>query len=295
MMKECHTKQVLKIKPDIFKYISYRNYLSDFYKYKKSENSNFSYKVLANMAGFSAASQFLLVMQGKRNVTPKTMPNFSKVLKLNVREHKYFETLVQFEQAENANTKKYFYEKLIPIYKKEHRHLMANQYKYLSNWYGPVIYEMITLKNFKEDPKWIAKKLKNQITPFQAKKMLGLLFELKLVKRDEKGQIRVVESTIVTPDEVYDVAALDFHKQVIGLAQRSLNEGKEDVQKELIAMTTKLSKNKFKKLQEILKDCRNRVMQELENEDEEAQDVYQLNLHLFSLTDIKEGNDANVC
>jgi len=50
----------------IFQYLNYREYLADWFQEKKKLNKSFSYKVLANKAGFKSKSFFPQVVDGSR-------------------------------------------------------------------------------------------------------------------------------------------------------------------------------------------------------------------------------------
>jgi uncharacterized protein (TIGR02147 family) len=268
----------------VFQYLDYRHFLNDFYQAKKQENPSFSHRVFAKKAGFVSPSLLLLVMQGKRNITQKSLPGFCKALDLNVRERKYFETMVLFNQSSNPEAKKHYYEQLVPIYKKEHgQHLKANQYDYLSNWYGPVIREMIELPDFREDPKWISRKLKNLVSPTDVKKMLDLLIELNLVERNDLGTLNIIDTNITTPDEVFDVASFQFHQQMLSLAKRSLVED-QGHKREISGITAALSENQFEKIKQYIQEFQNKLMFELEQPDENQKHVYQFNCQLFPIT-----------
>jgi len=83
----------------------------------------------------------------------------------------------------------FYYEKILPIYKKEcGTRIATHQYDYFNLWYAPVIREMIQLAQFSPDPVWISKKLKRLITPAQATQALELLLQLQLVVKDDSGK-----------------------------------------------------------------------------------------------------------
>lgn len=282
-------------KPNIFKYIDYRQFLKDYYSHKKAGSREYSYQILTNKIGLCAPSHLLYIINGKRNISSKTLGSFAKALGLSDREQKYFDTLVSFNQAKNTHSRKSYYEQLLPLYKKEHgRKLKVNQYRFLSSWYGPVILEMIRLKNFEESPHWIARQLKNQITPLQAKEMLSLLIELELVKRDEFDKLQVVDAHITTPETVRDVAALEFQDQMIEQSQKALHESKEETWKKINGLTAALSPEQLKRIEEHLREFRNKLLVELEKSDENADAVYQLNINFFSVTKI-QGDTNETC
>ncbi|MEO5668060.1 MAG: TIGR02147 family protein, partial [Bdellovibrionota bacterium] len=59
----------LRLPPDILRYGEYRAFLADFYAYKKSQRSGFSYRLFAAKAKLKSPNYLQLVMQGKRNLS----------------------------------------------------------------------------------------------------------------------------------------------------------------------------------------------------------------------------------
>lgn len=277
-----------KKEPGLFDYLDYRSYLRDFYDFKKKTSPAFSLNTFAQKAGFSSRSFLLLVMQGKRDITPNSIDGFCRALGLGKKEREYFENLIRFNQSENAEAKRHYYEQLVPLYKKESgRRLHESEYQYISQWYGPVIREMIQTKNFREEPEWIARQLKNRISPLQAKKTLQLLLELGLVRRSGRGKLEVTDVNIGTPTEVADAMAAKFHDEMLGMARQSIAEDDAN-QREISGITTALSAAKFARIKEAIQEFENKIMHELEEKDDEADRIYQLHFQLFPLTRIDE-------
>jgi uncharacterized protein (TIGR02147 family) len=262
--------------PSIFQYLDYRLFIKDFSGVKKRTNRHFSHRGLARRAGFNSPSLFIMILNGKRNMTS------------NSHEQKYFETLVSFNQADNIETKKFYYEQLLPIYKEEHgKKLKVDQYEYMSNWYGPVIREMIALPQFRENGKWISRRLKNLITPAEAKKTIQILLDLGLVMRSESGRLQLVDHTVTTSSVVRDLGAFQFHRQMLGLASRALTQDASQ-KREISGLTTSLSKKQFSKLKQYIQEFQNKVICEFGEPDGEQDQVYQFNFQLFQITDIEK-------
>lgn len=103
---------IMKDKTDfslnVFNYIDYRHFLKDFYDYSKKINKKFSYRYFALKAGFSSSGFLHLVIDGKRNLSRKYIPRFAKAIGFNREERIYFDALVSFNQAEDAESKEFY-------------------------------------------------------------------------------------------------------------------------------------------------------------------------------------------
>jgi uncharacterized protein (TIGR02147 family) len=78
----------------IYDYIDYRQYLHDYYLYHKTKDSEFSYRFLAKMIGFSSPNFVKLVIDGQRNIGKESLPKIIDALGLKKKEAEYFSYLV---------------------------------------------------------------------------------------------------------------------------------------------------------------------------------------------------------
>ncbi|MBI2083574.1 MAG: TIGR02147 family protein [Deltaproteobacteria bacterium] len=275
--------------PNLFEYTDYRRYLADYYQSKKNEKPGFSYRLFSRKAELSSPSYLLDVIKGKKNVEGKSLSGFCKALEFNSRERLYFENLVRFNQATNQETKRYYYEQLLPILQKENgTRLATDQYEYFNHWYAPIIREMVGLENFREDPVWISHRLRRKITPTEAKKTLQLLLDLKMIERDAQGRLKPTVVNLTTPAEVSAISVVKFHEEMLERAKESL--GKDAGSKrEISSITAALTPTQFRQFKQEIQEFQNKMMQYLENTDPSAPHVYQFNCQLFSLTDLQEG------
>lgn len=272
----------------VFDYLDYRQYIKDYYLEKKKEKSSFSYQMLAKKAGFSSRSHVVMLIQGKRNLSGKSIIKFAKAMGLQKREKEYFENLVGFNQSEDPEEKKYYYEQLIFLHSKDdHIILSDREYQYLANWYVPVIREMVGQKGFRLDPGWITRKLHNRITLDDAERALKVLLKLGLIEKCEKNKYKSTGRHVVAPNTISDVVAYAYHDQMIDLSKMSLKGGDLGAKRDMSSMTLPLCREQLGSIRQHMKDFRKKVLHELKKETDSAKEIYQLNLHLFSLTKIK--------
>lgn len=101
--------------PDIFKYKDYRHYLLDFYREKKEVNHFFSYRIIADKAGFKSKSFFPQVIKGTRNLSERSVIALGKVLKISDVEMAYFKALVAFNQSKTQAGKELHFLSLMEL------------------------------------------------------------------------------------------------------------------------------------------------------------------------------------
>ena len=268
----------------IFNYSDYRKFLADYYSEKKKGNPNYSHRVFARSAGLSSPSHLLMIIKGERNLSIKTVQKFSEGLNLNPKEQRFFEFLVLYQQSEDLQSKaKYFSEiMMLKISSKRLHVLEREKFNFLSKWYVVAIYVLVDLVNFSEDPVWIAKRLRNKITPKEAREALETLEKLSMIK---KVNDRYVQSAgaITVSDDTKSVAVYNYHKDMLQLASESLKEcGLHE--REMNGATISIPKDKLPEIKEKIRAFRkeiNKITSSYHSPDE----IYQLNIQLFPLSD----------
>lgn len=274
--------------PEITEYLNYRQFLQDFYKSKKKENASYSYRVFINRGGLGSPSHLKMVIDGSRNLTHSTVPKYVKALGFRKKiETQYFELLVQYNQETNADQKINFFNEIMNLKKKQGLStLEKHQFDLLAHWYHVAIYVLIDLKDFKSDPDWIVERLRKRVTARQVKDALESLENLGLIKKDyEKGYIQV-NGGLSTDEDLKSLSAHRYHSQMLELANESLKNDSLSI-REFNGVTLKISKEKLSLLKEKIRIFRKEI-NELTSNMEEVDQVYQLNIHLFPLTEVKE-------
>jgi uncharacterized protein (TIGR02147 family) len=66
---------------NIFEYTNFRDYLKNFLTEAKKHTPGFSHRFLSQKLGLSTPNLILLIIQGKRNLTPTVRFKLSKILK----------------------------------------------------------------------------------------------------------------------------------------------------------------------------------------------------------------------
>ena len=272
----------------IYAYSNYREFLRNMYTEFKNSQPSFSYRYFAKKAGFTSPNFLKLVIDGKRNLSEESIRKFADAFKLGRKEKRFFELLVHYNQAANSDRRQQYYQELLefPEYRNAHE-LEKEQYEYLSHWYYPAVLELSHLPSFQEYPGWIAERLQNKVSVKEVLSAIDVLSRIGLLMRDENGKLKPAHKALTTGEEARSLAAFSYHEQLLNLAKQALKQRAEE--REFAAMTMAVSETEMKKLKDMIRDFRKRVVNVLTQEKkEEPEKVYQLNVQLFSLT--KKGN-----
>jgi uncharacterized protein (TIGR02147 family) len=268
---------------DIFEYIDYRKLLKDLYEERKAVNPSFSYRYIAQKAGFASAGFFTNILQGKRNIGADNILKFATVFKLKRHETEYFELLVQFDQAKNHEQKKYYFEKILSSKRSKIKLTEAWQYEFYSQWFYTAVREVIDIYKFDgKDYSELAKKVSPAITLLQAKKAIELLEKLGMIKMGSDGYYKQCDDLITTGYNAPTVAVTNFLVSTIDLAREAIDRYPRDM-RSISTLTFSCSAEGFKSIEERLNTFRREIL-EIVRDDKNRDRVYHVNFHVFPMS-----------
>lgn len=275
---------------NIYEFIDYREYIKEYYLYKKSLNKGFSYRVMSRRMGFTSPNYIKLIVDGDRHISLKSLDKLLKGLTLSAGEVKYFKYLVNFAKAKTTDEKEFYYFQIIKSRaKKLTQHIHNEQYEYYDQWYNIVIREMISGKNKDEiNHKKIANSINPPILPKEVKKSIETLERIGLIEIDDEGIYRHTSAVINTTNEVNSFSIIKYHEKMIDLAKESLSRFKSE-ERDVSSATIKISEEGFNKIKSKLHEYREEILQ-IARADKDVDRVAQVNLQLFPLSEI-ETND----
>jgi len=275
-------------KPNLYNYENFREYLKDTYVFQKKETRGFSFRWFSQQADLSSPNYLKLVMEGSRNLTPKTIQKFAKALRLNHEQNKFFENLVLFNQSSSLEDKSHYYEEMKRSHHyREIKELEAEEYEYFSRWYNAAIRELVLLPEFREDPHWIAQKLVPHITYKQAEEALQLLLSLELLKRNSEGKLIQSSPIVSIANGVKSIALLNFHKQMLKRAEESLEKMNPE-ERDVSSVTIVIPVGDKKRIKKEIVEFRRKLISSIEEINETGGQVCQLNIQLFPLTNMEK-------
>jgi uncharacterized protein (TIGR02147 family) len=255
---------------NIYSYNNYREYLKDFYSFKKEQRSGFTYARFSVDAGLGSPNYFKLIADGDKNLTSANIIKFTSALELSEIESDYFEALVNFNQAKDALEKEY-YQKRIERIKNSMSNEAMNQKKLeefefesISNWTYHAVMILTNLSDFRESPKWISKKLYGLVSEEEAANIISRLMTLGLLKYDDNGRLTQSFKQLKTSPELKKIGARIFYE---GMFKRviesfSLNSAAE---RELGAYMVGISEDQLpeirRRVREFLSELNNFAME----------------------------------
>jgi uncharacterized protein (TIGR02147 family) len=276
---------------NIFEYDDYRKFLKDWYKKAKAKGPGFSYRAFSHRAGLHSSNFFMLVMQGKRNLTEESVKKVAAGLGLNKQEQEFFRNLVFFNQARTHEDKDLYYKQLLQSRKfRKLKPIEKDQYEYYSNWYHPIVRELVIAKDFDGTPEWVASHIYPSITAQQAARSIELLEKLKFIERTENGKWRQTASIVSTGDTVNSVIVHNYHKEMLSLTKTMMDDLATE-ERDVSSLTLGIDKSKFEEIRSKIKQFRQEILK-MASTETSPDDVVQLNIQFYNVMKDSEKEEA---
>lgn len=268
----------------VFDYSDYRQLLRDFYwERKKSRAHAWSLGIWARQLGLKSPSTLAMILKGSRNPGPELTGKLAKTLRLGPKEIEYFEDLVTLKKhQDDPRLSVLIMEKLGKQHPSGQFQLLdADTFYLISNWYNYAIREMVNLRDFREDSKWISEQIHFKVTPKEVDEAIEALLRLNLLKRNERGRLVSSAGTLTTNNDIADEGIKRFHEQTLGNASEALRKI-DPSRREIIGITFCMRESKLAEAKGILRKFRTEFGRLFESGDGDA--VYHLELAFIPLT-----------
>jgi uncharacterized protein (TIGR02147 family) len=269
----------------IFEYIDYRKYLKDFYDASKGEKPYFSYRFFARRAGLKSPILLKLVIDGKRNLSRKTIDKFIKGLNIKEKETVYFRNLVLFNQAASALEKQEHYRVLRSLSRMVPQFLVEDEhFDYFDKWYFCAVREGISQHDFRDDWDGIASCVRPPISPRQAQEAVAWLLAHGFVAKNKRGGYSQVQKAITTRSEVKSIAVRNLNRKMMQLAEISLDTVPV-TKRYATGVTVGLTREAYDIMVAEVEAFRDRIVQLVDSFDK-GDRVYQVGIQLFPLMQV---------
>lgn len=267
-----------ELRPEVYRFLDYREYLKRFTDFLKSEG-RFSARTFARKAGFSSPSFYKMVLDGKRNLSSKSLAKITSALELQRREADFFETLVQFNQAVEIASRDQFYQRLLKF--KQFLTITrtaAAQYEYFSNWKVVAAFEALGTAWSRQSISKQAESL--DCSTEELKNIFKTLEALGLAERADDGWQKKADS-FTTPPEMASLNVRNHHRQMIQKSLEAVDHVDQE-SRQLGSLTIALSEREMKDFKKQLFEFLHEMNARYSRPGEKDR-VCQLNVQLFNL------------
>lgn len=268
---------------ELFTYLDYRDFLRKHIEEKKKASSAWSIAVWSRSLGLSSTSSLTKILNGEREPGDKITHSLVSYFKFNYKEETYFKDLIRLSKIKSdPRLKSVLIKQMDKLSPSEMIRLLDDKtFSIIKDWYCLAIREMLRLKDFQEDPKWISKRLAFSLSEDQIKKTLNILEQQGLICRDSDGKLSVGEGSLQTGNDKVSEAIQSYHTQMLENAKLALTT-QHILEREFNAETITINQSRIPEAKELIRKFKSDFARMFE--ETEGDQTYQMQIQFFSLT-----------
>lgn len=280
--------------PTLSEYMNFRQYLADFYKYKKEKTKldrrQYGYGMFAAAANIKSPNYLKMIIEGKRNLSPEMISKFSKALGHNKEQSEEFRLLVQYSQsldpADRNIQLKALTEYRVALQLKNGE-IDPKTWAKIPNWITWVIYSLVDQENVNFSAQQIKEILKGKASVAEIEEALQLLFSSGELQRDTgTGVVKKTRQLMDAAEDIPVALVRKLQTQLMYLGLEALYQH-SPTERELGTLTLSLTKAEFEELRFKLRQMRKGIHKDnsIARIKDKGERIYQLNIQLFPLTE----------
>ncbi|MBT4792269.1 MAG: TIGR02147 family protein [Halobacteriovoraceae bacterium] len=267
----------MREQPLIEGHSDYRSFLKHYYEYRKELRPGFSFKVWANKLGLKSSSSLIMILKGQRTPSDSLVHKLNDYFDFNTKQRAYFEGIVLLERNQNRPQLYQRIKKDLPRFIKKSK-ISLDSFKIMSDWEYFAVREMLLLKDFTPNLEYLSKRITGKISAKKIGQILETLESLKLIKNYKQSDVHIETDT-----DTSSLAIKKYHKQIMDLIKRSLDE--DDVKDRDITGTSFCMKKEYIDQVKIkIEKFQDELVQEFEAKEGEGEELYHLETAFIPLT-----------
>ncbi len=285
------------VAPVLSDYMNYRQFLADYYQYKKASSKGslraYNYAVFSAAANIKSPNYLKMIIEGKRNLSEDMIGKFGKALGFNKETTEELRLLVNFTQATDPADRNLFLKKLSEhrvVVKLKSGEIDRKTWEKVPNWVAWIVYALVDQDGVQFDTASLKKILRGKASEDEIDTALtGLLISGELKKDEITGELRKNRSLIESPEEVPVALVRKLQSQLMYLGLESLYQD-APTDREFGTLTMSLTKAEFEEIKFKLRQMRKTLHKDnsIARMKEKGERVYQLNIQLFPVTNASE-------
>ena len=266
---------------DIFQFTNFRKYLDEYQAARVLTDPDFTRAGACVLLGLpKTRSYYNDIVKGKK-LSSRMIPKFVEVLGLNKKEARYFETLVNLDQARTATERNAFFEELLKQHPDSHRILNEDAYEYYNHWYNSVLFTALEVVDVSDDLEPVQKLIFPKVSVGTLKRSLELLERLGFVRKNEDGFWKSCRESVSSGAYNNSDLVRQYQLQCFELSKQALLANNENPS-DMGTFTFSVSDDAFKAIAKEIQGLKARVRKIIAQDRKKATGVHQLNIHLFT-------------
>lgn len=266
---------------DIFQFTHFRKYLDEYQAARVLTDPEFTRAGACALLGLpKTRSYYNDIVKGKK-LSSRMIPKFVEVLGLNKKEAKYFETMVNFDQAKTTTERDAFFDELIKLHPDPQHILNEDAYEYYNHWYNSVLFTALDVMDISDDLEPIQKRIFPKVSVGTLKRSLELLARIGFVRKNEDGFWKSSRESVSSGAYNNSDLVRQYQLQCFELSKQALLAN-DDNPSDMGTFTFSVSDDAYKEIALEIQNLKAKVRKIITQDKKEATGVHQLNIHLFT-------------
>jgi uncharacterized protein (TIGR02147 family) len=266
---------------DIFQFTNFRKYLDEYQAARVQTDPDFTRAGACALLGLpKTRSYYNDIIKGKK-LSSRMIPKFVEVLGLNKKEARYFETMVNMDQAKTVTERNAFFEELLKQHPDSHRILDEDAYEYYNHWYNSVLFAALDVVDVSDDLEPVQKLFFPKVSVGTLKRSLELMERLGFVRKNENGFWKNCRDSVSSGAHNNSDLVRQYQLQCFELSKQALLANDER-SSDMGTFTFSASDDAFKAIAKEIQGLKARVRKIIMLDKKKATGVHQLNVHLFT-------------
>jgi len=251
-------------------------WIQEEYFRRKEFDPRYSYRAFSQVLGISSG-RLSEYMSGKRKITTTMASKLAEALAMDPQTEKSFKDAIINNEGNEVKKAQLFH--LLQREKESnYQQLDLDIFELISRQQYYAILNLMELKEFKSNPYWIGMRL--NLPESTVEKSLELLERLGLIENNE-GKYTRIKKKLRTTQDIESRAIKNAHREKLQDSMVALETLPVEL-RDITSITCRLQREKLPEIKELIKEFRRSLAQFMENE--EADEVYNLNIQLIPLT-----------
>lgn len=268
--------------PSVYDYNDFRTFLADWQAALQTEDPALHRSEISRRLGLPRTRSYFTDILGGKKVSPVFLERFVSLLGLSKEESRFFRALVAFNQAGTPEERETSFDQLVALNRSPRTLLQSKQYQYYRNWWTGALRAQLAFEDHGDDWSALARSIRPEITPGQAKASVELMEQLGLLEKVD-GFWKPTSQAISSGDDIKDELVLQLQMQQLELARLAVMT-KSSLPKDISTNTISISAQAFDQVRRRITAFRSEVRSIVHKDDHPADRVYNLCLALFPLS-----------
>ncbi len=278
-----HYLEIILSQTSIFNFDNVNDYLQHLKQHFGGRKRSFSYNQLANVLGYNSPRTVAMAWQGQRTLSKPLMEKIRVAVKLTPKEYVYLELLATVEKNKkslvDSTSQQQEIKKMTKKYKT--RTIDERVFSLISKTEHILLHQLLQGKKILSVEN-LRNKIRKPLSKMEVEKAIDNLLALKLLTFDKQsGTFLEVSENLMVGQNVPSLAIQKYHQEMLGLAEVAL--------KEQLVSDRDFTGHTFRFNSDRMNEAKDFISQFVEEFNErfqspESNEVYQLNLQLFSQT-----------